>query len=312
VKDVYTFADLQNWSAAGANEEPPIRVGIFGQPVAHSLSPQVQNAALKACGIPMQYARFDIAPEELEPALRLLPSLGFVGVNLTAPHKIAGARAADQLDEFAQRVGAANTIRVEGDKLVGFNTDGAGFSQAIRSEFSVDLRDLRVLLLGAGGGAGRTLAMQCASEGCERLVISNRTAEKALELVTALKPSFSDVRVAGPVARLEAVPWDERAWRTQFANTDLLVNATTIGMHRTDPPLLRSSALEPHLMVFDVIYASARTPLLAAAAEAGARGANGLTMLLHQAALAFEIWFDREAPLEAMRNALREHEQRRP
>jgi shikimate dehydrogenase len=178
VKDVYTFADLQNWAAAGGNEEPPIRLAIFGHPVAHSLSPQMQNAALRECGIAMQYARFDIASQELAPALRLLPSLGFIGVNLTAPHKIHGARIADQLDDFARRVGAVNTIRVEDDQLVGFNTDGAGFAHAIRAEFSVDLRDLRVLLLGAGGGAGRTIAMQCASEGCERLVLTNRTAEK--------------------------------------------------------------------------------------------------------------------------------------
>ncbi len=305
MKDVYSFADLQDWNAVAVDIDPPIRLAVFGQPVAHSLSPQMQNAALQHCGLKMQSARFEIAPEELEPALRLLPSLGFVGANLTVPHKTAGAGMVDQLDDFARRIGAVNTVRVTGDKLVGFNTDAAGFAQAIRGEFSVDLRDLRVLLLGAGGGAGRAIAWQCANEGCERLVISNRTIDKAQNLATELKRLFADARVAAPVARLEVVPWEENAWRAQIANTDLLVHATQLGAHWSDPPLLRSSALAPHLMIYDIVYARTRTPLLLAALEAGARGANGLSMLLHQGALAFEIWFGREAPVEIMRAALR-------
>jgi shikimate dehydrogenase len=310
VKDVYTFADLESWNAADV--DPPIRLGIFGHPVAHSLSPEMQNAALRHCGIPMQYARFDIAPEELARALQRVSALGFAGVNLTAPHKSAGAELVDDLDDLARRAGAVNTIRFDNGNIRGFNTDAVGFAHAIRSEFCVDLRDLRVLLLGAGGGAGRSIAWQCAMEGCERLVLSNRTTETAQSLTAELKPLFSDVRVAGPVPRLEAVPWDESSWRAQIANVDLLVNATSVGMHRSDTPLVRSSVLAPHLMVYDVVYTSTRTPLLVAAAEAGARGANGLSMLLHQGALAFEIWFDRDAPLEVMRAALREHEQQRP
>ena len=102
----------------------------------------------------MQYARFQIAPGELDTALRLLPSLGFLGVNLTIPHKTAGARLVDELDEFARKAGAINTVRIDGEKLIGSNTDGPGFSRAIRSEFSVDLRDLRVLAAGSGRGRG--------------------------------------------------------------------------------------------------------------------------------------------------------------
>ena len=236
--------------------------------------------------------------------MRLLPTLRFVGVNLTVPHKIAAAGLVDELDETARKVGAINTVRIVEGKLLGSNTDGAGFARAIRSEFSVDLRDLRVLLLGAGGGAGRAIALQCAHEGCERLVLVNRTAEKAQELVRELKSAFVDARVSAPVARLEAVPWEERALRFQIANVDLVVNATSVGMRRSDPPPLSASLLAPHLMVYDTIYAPARTALLSAAAEAGARGANGLSMLLQQGALSFEEWFDREAPLDAMRASL--------
>ncbi len=252
----------------------------------------------------MQYAAFQIRPEELQEALSRLVALNFVGVNLTVPHKIAGAGMVDELDDAARRIGAVNTVSVRDGKLVGSNTDGVGFARAIRSEFSVDLRDLRVLLLGAAGGAGRAIAWQCAAEGCERLVLVNRSLEKAQALAAELKSSFTDTRVSAPVARLEAAPWEERALRFQIANVDLVVNATPLGLHRSDPTPLCASLLAPHLMVYDLIYAPARTALLAATAEAGARGANGLSMLLHQGALAFEEWFDRDAPLEAMRAAL--------
>jgi len=304
VKETYTLADLDKGEPAGLAEANPTRLGVFGDPVAHSLSPQIQNAALEKCGLAMNYARFQINADELESALRLLPERNFMGVNLTIPHKLAGAALVDELDGSAQRVGAVNTVRVDGEKLIGFNTDGAGFSRAIRSEFSVDLRDLRVLLLGAGGGAGRAIAVQCAAEGCERLVLVNRTFEKAQQLAAELRPSFSDTRVSGPVARLEAVPWEEHALRFQIANSDLVVNATALGMKRSDPSPLAAALLAPHLMVYDTIYAHARTPLLTAALEAGARTANGLSMLLHQGALSFETWFERDAPVETMRRAL--------
>jgi shikimate dehydrogenase len=183
----------------------------------------------------VRYAAFDIAPDELEQALRLLPAAGFVGANLTIPHKITAAAIVDELDDFASKAGAINAVRVEGEKLVGFNTDGPGFAQAIRSEFGVDLRDLRVLLFGAGGGAGRSIAIQCAAERCERLVLVNRTHEKAERLAAELKTAFADTRVSGPVARLQVAAWDENALRAQIANTDLIVNATSLGMKRSDP-----------------------------------------------------------------------------
>lgn len=302
MKEFYTLADLKNWEAKGKS---PIRLGVLGDPVAHSLSPQMQNAALESLGLSERYGRFQIAPDELATALGLMRRLNFVGINLTLPHKAAALSLMDEADEAARKSGAINTVLIEGERLVGFNTDGSGFLHAIRSEFSVDLRDLRVLLLGAGGGAGRAIAVQCALENCERLVLVNRTLEKAQELATELAPNFAGSRVLGPVARLQAIPWDETSLRFQLANTDLVVNATSVGMKRSDPPLFPASLLAPHLMVYDTIYTPARTPLLAAAADAGALGANGLSMLLHQGALSFEIWFGRKAPLEVMRAALR-------
>jgi shikimate dehydrogenase len=301
VKDVYNLADLQNWNRK--KPRPPIRLGVLGDPVAHSLSPQIQNAALEKSGLEMRYARFEIESSELRPALELLAKLDFVGVNLTIPHKIAAIDFVDETDDTARKIGALNTIKVAGRKLRGFNTDGKGFSRAIREEFSVDLRDLRILLLGAGGAA-RAIALQGAKENCERLVIANRDFEKAKQLSDELRPFFAGPRVLGPVARLQAIVWEDAALRFQIANTDLVVNATSLGLKRGDAAPIPARLLAPHLMIYDTIYSSAQTAFVSAAIEAGARGANGLSMLLHQGALAFEIWFDRAAPLEAMRKAL--------
>jgi shikimate dehydrogenase len=300
----YTLADLEKWQEATDDVDPPIRLGVFGDPVAHSLSPQMQNATLKECKIEMQYARFHIRANELRSALRFLRELDFIGVNLTVPHKIAAFAQIDEADESASRAGAVNTIRLRDKRLIASNTDGEGFLRAVRTEFSVDVRDLRVMILGAGGGTGYAIAWQCALENCERLVLVNRTLEKANVLVERLRPFFAGPRVLGPVARLEAVPWDEAALRAQLADIDLIVNATPLGMNPSDLSPVPARLLAPHHMVFDVVYGSSKTSLLRAADEAGARGANGLLMLLHQGALAFSIWFDREAPIEAMRAAL--------
>ncbi len=285
----YTLADLEKWGDVARDIDPAVRLGVFGDPVAHSLSPEIQNAALRACEIDAQYARFHIRANELRSALRFLRGLDFVGVNLTVPHKIAGFAQVDEADESATRS----------------NTDGEGFLRAIRREFSVDVRDLRVLILGAGGGTGRAIAWQCALENCERLVLVNRTLEKANALAERLRSFFIEPRVLGPAARLEAIAWDESTIRMQLADTDLIVNATPLGMNPSDPAPIPGRLLAPHHMVFDCVYGPSKTVLLRAVEQAGARGANGISMLLYQGALSFSIWFDREPPIEAMRKAFR-------
>ena len=300
----YTLADLERWGEAARDVDPPVRLGVFGDPVAHSLSPQMQNAALRACDINTQYARFHIRANELRSALRFLRNLDFVGINLTVPHKIATLAQIDAADESATRCGAVNTVHLRDKKLVGSNTDAEGFSRAVRHEFSIDLRDLRVLIIGAGGGTGRAIAWQCALEDCERLVLANRTPAKTSALVERLRPFFAAPRVLGPVARFEALAWDEGALRAQLPDIDLIVNATPLGMNPSDPAPVPARLLAPHHMVFDCVYGPSKTALLRAADEAGARGANGLSMLLYQGALSFSIWFNRDAPIDAMRAAL--------
>ena len=302
--DRYTLADLENWAEVVRDVTPPIRLGVFGDPVAHSLSPQIQNAALRACEINMQYARFHIRPNELRSALGLVRELDFVGINLTVPHKVLGLTQIDMADESASHCGAVNTVRLHDKKLIGSNTDAEGFSRAVRSEFSIDLRDLRVMILGAGGGTGHAIAWQCALENCERLVLVNRTPAKTNGIVERLRPFFAEPRVLGPVARLEAVAWDETAMRAQLADIDLIVNATPLGMNPSHPAPVPARLLAPHHIVFDCVYGPSRTGLLRGADEAGARGTNGLSMLLYQGALSFSLWFNREAPIEAMRSAI--------
>jgi shikimate dehydrogenase len=299
-RKVYALADLQNWQDA----DPPIRLGVLGDPVEHSLSPELQNAALQQSKIKMQYARFHILARELSEGFRLIRDLKFVGVNLTLPHKVHALDLLDDVDRDAKRSGAVNTVAIRDGKLVGFDTDGPGFSRAIREEFAVDLRDLRILVLGAGGAA-RAIAFQCARENCERLVIANRTFSKAEELTKNLSEFFVGPRVLGPVARLQAIPWEEAALRFQIANTDLIVNATPLGLSANDGPPIPARLLQPHLMVYDAVYArgQSRTPFVTAAMEAGARAASGLSMLVHQGARAFEIWFGSPAPVDAMRKA---------
>ena len=187
ITDRYTLADLEKWSEVTRDIDPPIRLGVFGDPVAHSLSPQMQNAALRALEINMQYARFHIRSTELRSALRFIRELDFVGINLTVPHKIAGLTQIDVADDSASRCDAVNTVRLDENKLIGSNTDAEGFSRAVRSEFSIDLRDLRVMILGAGGGTGHAIAWQCALENCERLVLVNRTPAKTNALVDRLR-----------------------------------------------------------------------------------------------------------------------------
>ncbi len=264
----------------------------------------MHQAALEKCGIAARYGRLHIRPEELSAALQLLVQNDFIGTNLTIPHKQTAMDLMDEVDGQARKMGAVNTVTIEDGKLIGFNTDGPGFVRAIRAEFGVDVRDLRVLLLGAGGGAGRAIAVQCALEGCERLVLVNRTFEKARALALELQPHFAGPRLIGPVARLEAVPWADDALRAQLQHTDLVINATSIGLNTASPSPISAALLLPHLLVYDTIYTADKTPLQQAADDAGARHANGLSMLLHQGALSFQIWFKRDAPIDEMREAL--------
>ena len=224
-REVYTLADLRDWPAATVHAGPPLRLAVLGDPIAHSASPPMHNAALMAANIAARYTRLHIRPDELADALRLMIRAGFIGCNLTLPHKVAVLPLLDQVDAHAAALGAVNTVRVQGDgRLQGFNTDGPGFGQAVRADFGVDLRDLRVLILGAGGGAGRALAAQCALAGCPRLKLVNRTVEKIHALAETLQG-----RCANP-AQISVLAWETSIVATALEDVDLVVNASTVGL----------------------------------------------------------------------------------
>jgi shikimate dehydrogenase len=137
VKDVYTIEDLRDWPAATADEKPPLRLAVLGDPVAHSASPQMHNAALEAAGIDARYCRLHIRPEELAEAFQLLAKARFIGVNCTIPHKAAALQLVHEADDHARRIGVVNTVAFEGEQRIGFNTDGPGLARAVRAEFGV-------------------------------------------------------------------------------------------------------------------------------------------------------------------------------
>lgn len=304
MKDQYTLEDLRNWEQATKDLSKPARLAVIGDPVLHSRSPAMHQAALDELGKEISYVRIHLLAEELEEAFALFREKGFLGFNVTIPHKADALKLVDEVDPHAAKMQAVNTVLVEDGKLIGYSTDGPGLVRAIRQEFSMDLRDLRVLVLGAGGGAGRSISVQCALEGVERLVLCNRTEEKSKVLAKELRTYFSGARLAGPTERLEAIPWENARIEEVLHYVDLVINATSVGMQRSDPPLLPESLLHPSLMVYDTVYSRGRTRLVSAAESVGARAANGLSMLLHQGALSLEIWLDSPAPLDAMRAGL--------
>jgi len=296
--------DLGSREVLDAGHGKAARLAVIGHPIGHTASPVMQQAALDERGIGMRYVAIDVEPGRIGEAFEKMRGLGFVGCNVTVPHKFDALEACTDLDSGARELGAVNTVVFEGEAIRGFNTDGPGFVRAIREEFGVDVRDLRVLIVGAGGGVGQALAAQCAREGCGKLVLVNRTVEKLAPLVERLAPYFREDRLEGPGDRLRALGLDDSHLKEAAEDCDLIVNCTSLGLRHGDPSPLPETCLGPWHLVFDTIYSPPRTPLIRAAQSVGARAASGLSMLLHQGALAFEIWFPSDAPLAPMRTAL--------
>lgn len=296
--DVFTWGDLGRWNEVTDGMPRRPYLAVLGHPVAHSRSPQMHNPALEGAGLPGSYVRIDLRPEEFSEAMTLLPQLGFLGANVTIPHKAAAFAAVTSMSEVARRCGAVNTLAFGPDGIAGHNTDAPGLKQALHEAFGVDLADQRILILGAGGGAGQAAAVQCAMEGCQRLVLVNRTLGKAERLVGEL------VELLPGKDRLVALSTEEGPMAREIAEADLIINASSVGMKESDPELVPANLWRSKHLVYDMIYAPPRTRLLQDAAAAGASTANGLGMLLWQGALAFEYWFGQPAPLEAMRRGL--------
>src|SRR5918998_3878548 len=269
-------------------------LGIIGHPVGHSLSPRMHNAAFAHDGADYVYVAMDVLPERLTEAVRGLRALGFVGFNVTMPHKEAVLSLVDELDDTARLAGAVNTVVIQdGGLLRGLNTDGSGFVEACREE-GVSLSRRRVLLLGAGGAAA-AIAVASLKEGASQLYIVNRTLRRAEELQAKLLKAACEAEVL-------VCPYDQVGQAAEKA--EILINATYLGMTDEDPLPLPAETLTSKKVVCDAVYrARGETAFIRRAREAGARTVSGGRMLLYQGVQAQRVWTGREPNIEVMSDA---------
>ena len=266
--------------------------GIFGDPIGHSLSPVIHNAAFQALNLPCHYVPFHIPKERLKEAISAIVALGIGGINITIPHKEAIIPFLNELSDDARKIRAVNTVEVSGNRLIGHNTDGQGFLKSL-AEANIAPAGLRVILLGAGGAA-RGVAVALLNASISELSIVARPTER-LEML------YNDLCAIFPNAKIEKHPFD----KNNFSDVPtLLINSTPLGMKEGDPLPYPSSRIYTNWVVADLVYNPFKTPLLLSAEKVGASIVPGIGMLLHQAVLAFEIFTKQKAPIEVMRTAL--------
>jgi shikimate dehydrogenase len=281
-------------------------VGLIGYPVAHSLSPRMQDAAFDTLGIDARYELWETPARELEARVQTLRASDMFGANVTIPHKEAVLPWLDECDPQAARIGAVNTIVNRQGRLVGYNTDAPGFLQALQecSGPSFDLRGTRVALLG-NGGAARGAAVALLDSHLAMLTILGRTEEHVEVFLAHLRQQTGARNLQG--AALESI-----AARRFLSEAQILVNTTSVGLKPGDETLLiEMEAIAPSTLVMDMIFNPPLTPLLRAAEARGCSVLNGLSMLLYQGTLAFELWTGQSAPVDVMSAALGLEERRK-
>lgn len=271
-------------------------LGIIGRPVAHSLSPLMQNAALEAMGLDWIYVPFAVREEDLPRAVMGLKTLGVIGFNVTIPHKTAIIPLLDRITPEAALMGAVNTVKREGDELVGYNTDGAGFIKSLREDLGFDPAGRRILVLGAGGAA-RAAVASLSKAGAAVVAIANRSHGRGEKLAGEFSAVFSGTQFA-------AKSLDISLFNSEVQNFDLLVNTTSVGMGESAFDGLDISRMKQTASVYDMVYAPWETPLLAQARKAGLSCANGIGMLVAQGECALSIWSGMEPPTGVMRRRI--------
>nr|WP_154957813.1 shikimate dehydrogenase [Paenibacillus xylanexedens] len=276
------------------NSSLPVLLGVMGDPIAHSKSPAMHNAALQAAGVHGMYMPLHVQPDQLEAAIRGIVALGYRGVNVTIPHKEQVMQYLDVIDDSARLIGAVNTIVNENGKLTGYNTDGIGYVRSLKEEAVPQLEGKRIAVLGAGGAA-RGVIYALALEKPEQISILNRTADRALTLATDLRShGLGDISGNG-MQDAQAV----------LATADIVINTTAAGMHPhvddvpVDPVWIREGAA-----VSDLIYNPLETRLLRESRLRGCTVHGGLGMFVYQGAVAFEHWLGIPAPVDTMRRAV--------
>ena len=270
-------------------------VGIFGDPIAHTRSPAMHNAAFQALGLPYVYLPFHVRPADLLKAVHGVRALGLLGLNVTVPHKERIVRYLDSLSPEAELCGAVNTVVNQDGQLFGDNTDGRGFLNSLQ-EAKLSPRGIEVVLIGAGGSA-RAVLVSLIRARCAAIRIVNRTQANARKLVRTYRRTGE--------TRLEALPLDSLRDPAVVSGVRLVINASSVGLHDDEFLPLAYTATQAGCLFYDLLYRPDRTPFLRHARAAGRPVMDGRRMLLHQGALAFSLWTGRPAPLEVMDRALR-------
>lgn len=271
-------------------------LAIIGHPVSHSLSPQMHEAAFKKLNLNYRYLSFEISPLHFKHGIQALKSLGFRGFNVTLPFKERIMPFLDQVTPEAKMIGAVNTVLIEKGKLKGFNTDGAGFSAALKKKWNFSAKGRTAVILGAGGAA-RAVAIQLGLEKVKAIGIANRTPENGMKLKRTLNRYFPGIKVVSLSLR-------DPELKELILNSDLLVNTTSVGLSPGDASPVPSRYLHAQLKVCDLIYNPPSTAFLKSARKKRCSVINGAGMLLFQGALAFQIWTGKRAPLRAMSEVL--------
>jgi shikimate dehydrogenase len=271
-------------------------LGIFGDPVAHSLSPLMQNAALQQTGIDAVYVPFHVKAAALGEAVGAIRFLDIWGVNVTVPHKEAVCAFLDEVDASARLIGAVNTIVNRDGCLVGYNTDASGFLRSLGEDLQFIARGKQVLLLGAGGACRAALVALCQA-GASRIAVANRTLPRAEGLVGEFADTFGETR-------LESFGLDPEQLQVAAREVDLVVNTSAVGLKGESFTGLPLGDLNTGALVYDMVYAPGATPLIREAARKGLRAAGGLGMLAGQGEEAFFIWTGRKPPSGLMKAIL--------
>ncbi len=268
--------------------------GVFGDPVAHSLSPLMHNAAFTELGLNCIYIPFHVKLAELPVAVQGLRALGIQGVNLTIPHKQAVISELDEVVGDSLLSGSVNTVKLQDGRLIGTSTDGSGFLQSLREEGNFDPKGKAVLLLGAGGSAA-AIVYRLIRAGIASLTVVNRDQCRLQELQEVVKAKTDFLIEAVPLRQLEQLDWKR---------FHLIINTTSVGLHE-DISLISQHYLQPEHFVYDLVYRKGETRLIRDAAQVGCRCLSGLSLLLYQGAHSFTWWLGKEPPLAVMRAALR-------
>lgn len=293
---LYTLNDLSSRERLDAGQAKPARLAVIGFPVAHSLSPKMHQPALDDEGIAARYIKLEVEPGEVAKAFVAMRELGFIGCNVTVPHKFEALAACDTIDPGAAEMGAVNTVIFHESGIKGHNTDGYGFEEAVKETLGATLSGSCVLVVGAGGGAGGAIATHCARNGVSKLVLVNRSLDRIEELASRLHRLHGEVEIT-------TAGLDYAGLATLAIEADLIVNTTSLGLKEGDPSPLPAACFRTGLAVYDTIYRPG-TAFQESARRAGARVGTGQAMLLHQGVEAFRTWFPGTAPLSAMRRGL--------